>query len=353
MPSCIASSSMPDSRGIRAWLVGAWYRPSPPLALLPLSLLYRLVIALRRICYRCGLLRSDHPGVPVIVVGNLAVGGTGKTPLVMWLVSQLRTAGLRPGVVLRGYRASIRTPRLVEPGDSAALCGDEALLIAQRTGCPVATGVDRVAASRLLVQAGCNLVIADDGLQHLALRRDLQIVVVDGARGFGNGALLPAGPLREPVSRLAAADLVVVNGADLQGVSRRVAGAIGMELQPQEPRALVAGVAQSLAQLREAPVHAVAGTGNPQRFFDLLRSLGITLIEHPFPDHHAFTAGDLAFGDDRLIVMTEKDAVKCRTFATGRMVCLPVLVHLPPEAANALIDRIRGLFVNEGDSRRA
>ncbi|HUG72785.1 MAG TPA: tetraacyldisaccharide 4'-kinase, partial [Steroidobacteraceae bacterium] len=203
---------MPEHSGLRHWVERSWYAPRPHPALRPLTALYALVTGLRRGVYRAGLLRSTHPGVPVIVVGNLTAGGTGKTPLVLWLAEQLRARGRKPGIVLRGYGGRQRAPRVVRADDDAQQVGDEALLLARRGICPVAIGARRTAAAQLLADSGCDLVIADDGLQHLALRRDLAIVVVDGERGFGNGSLLPAGPLRESSQRLRSADVVVMHG---------------------------------------------------------------------------------------------------------------------------------------------
>jgi tetraacyldisaccharide 4'-kinase len=330
---------MPESARLRGWLERRWYGAVPPLLLRPLAALYGLVMKCRRGAYARGWFSGAHPGIPVIVVGNLTVGGTGKTPLVMWLAEQLRAAGQRPGVVLRGYGGYARAPRLVVASDEAEVVGDEAVLIARRVGVPVAVGVDRVAAAQLLARRGCTLVLADDGLQHLALRRDFTIAVVDGARGFGNGALLPAGPLREPASMLGAVDVVVVNGAGAQEVAQ-AHHALRMELLPGSLRALRGGHEEPLQALRGATVHAVAGIGNPRRFFDLLRRLGARPIEHAFPDHHAFRARELSYEGDARIVMTEKDAVRCSAFATPRMWCLPVAASFAQDHAARLLQQV-------------
>jgi tetraacyldisaccharide 4'-kinase len=336
MRSCTGCSSMPDAAALRHWVERRWYRAGPGvlLVLLPFSAVFAVLVQLRRWAYRSGLFASTHPGVPVVVVGNLTVGGTGKTPLVIWLAERLAEAGIRAGVVLRGYGGSARGVQLVSGASDPAQVGDEAVLIAMRTGCTVAVGVDRRAAAALLVDAGCKLILSDDGLQHLALRRDLEIVVIDGARGLGNGALLPAGPLREPARRLRQVDAVVINGAEsaaLSGTTPCAAGtALRMTLQPGALRCLFNDHVAALASLRGEVVHAVAGTGNPGRFFGLLRELGALPIEHAFPDHHRFQAEELHFDDARRIVMTEKDAVKCMGFATDRMWCLPVAAQLPP-----------------------
>ncbi len=281
------------------------------LLLLPLSGLFCLVSWLRRSAYRFGLLGVQRIPVPVIVVGNISVGGTGKTPLVIWLIRHLRTLGYRPGIITRGYGGSARTwPQQVVADSDPALVGDEPVLLARRAGCPVVAAPDRPAAGRLLLMHhDCDILVADDGLQHYPLARDLEIAVVDGVRRFGNRYCLPAGPLREPVSRLRQVDLVVVNGA----------------AQAEEhPMVLVPDRCISLKDPQHAMpvqhfagkrVHAVAGIGRPERFFDSLRGLGIEVIEHPFPDHHLFTEKDLDFSDRLPVLMTEKDAVKCAPFA--------------------------------------
>jgi tetraacyldisaccharide 4'-kinase len=330
---------MPEVAGLRRWLGHRWYGGAPPLALQPLAALYGLITRIRRTAYARGWCRSRHPGVPVIVVGNLTTGGTGKTPLVLWLVAELRHAGQRPGVVLRGYGGTVRDARLVSASDTAEQVGDEAALICQRMQVPVAVGADRAAAAALLARAGCTVIISDDGLQHLALRRDLTIVVVDGERGFGNGALLPAGPLREPAARLDSADLVVVNGADHHRVAARH-DPLYLGLVPASLRNLRSGAEEAVDALRGASVHAVAGIGHPQRFFTLLRRLGAHPVEHTFGDHHRFVPGELAFDGGQRIVMTEKDAVRCRAFATEQMWCLPVSAELPAGGATRLLNAV-------------
>lgn len=341
---------MPESGELRRWLEARWYGEVPPLALRPLAALYGRIAVLRRAAYRRGWLRSHRAGVPVIVVGNLTVGGTGKTPLVIWLAEQLRSTGQRPGVVLRGYAGSARGPRLVTADADAAEVGDEAALVARRLGCPVAIGVRRVDAAKLLVAQGCTVVLADDGLQHLALRPDLTIAVIDGARGFGNGALLPAGPLREPSGTLRNMDIVVMHGTDTRGVARGT-DALHMQLDPGPPRTLLTGEEESLDVLRRTRPHAIAGIGNPARFFDMLRVLGADPLEHAFPDHHRYSAADLAFDDDRCIVMTEKDAVKCRAFATERMCYLPVAARFPERDAARLLRAVLAVLPQGGSER--
>jgi tetraacyldisaccharide 4'-kinase len=341
---------MPESGALRRWLEARWYGDAPPMVLRPLASLYGAIAALRRGAYGRGWFRRHRAVVPVIVVGNLTVGGTGKTPLVIWLAEQLRAMGHRPGIVLRGYGGNARGPRLITAEADAADVGDEAVLIARRLGCPVAIGARRVEAAKLLGGQGCTVVLADDGLQHLALRPDLTIAVVDGARGFGNGALLPAGPLREPARALHHVGIVVVHGADIRGVARGV-DALHMQLDPGPPRALLTGEEESLDVLRRTRPHAIAGIGNPARFFDMLRVLGADPLEHAFPDHHRYRAADLAFDDDRCIVMTEKDAVKCRAFATERMCYLPVAARFPERDAARLLRAVLAVLPQGGSER--
>jgi len=304
-------------------LESAWYGTArAPWWTGPLSWLYGGVIALRRLLYRMGVLRSVRLSTPVIVIGNLSVGGTGKTPLTIALAEGLRLRGYTPGVVSRGYGGTQKLPVLLDASPDPALVGDEPCLI-RASGVPVAVGRDRPAAAKLLIEAGCDVVIADDGLQHYALARDLEICVIDGVRRFGNGRLLPAGPLREPMSRLQKVDYRVCNGGVV------APGDIPMELKGGTVRALVDDHTQPLADFAGQAVHAVAAIGNPLRFFASLRAQGLQVIEHPFPDHHAFVASDLSFNDGRPVLMTEKDAVKCRALAQPHWWSVPVRAMLP------------------------
>lgn len=320
-------------------LVEQWYSPRAPLWLLPLSWLFSLLVRLRRLAYRSGVFRSERLPVPVIVIGNISVGGAGKTPLVVWLVKQLQLAGYRPGIITRGYGGQAQQwPQQVTPESDPVMVGDEPVLLAQRCGCHIVAAPDRVAAARALLQnSACDIVISDDGLQHYRLQRDVEIVVVDGARRFGNGHLLPAGPLREPLSRLQQVDHVVANGA-------AQSGEVKMQLVPGRLISLSDdNRSAALAEFHGQQVHAVAGIGNPGRFFELLKNSGLSVIEHPFPDHHGFAAGDLSFGDDLPVLMTEKDAVKCRPYADGRMWYLPVEAQLDESFARSLMQRIKNL----------
>jgi tetraacyldisaccharide 4'-kinase len=332
---------MPEGSRIQRWLIRGWYSGSSRAWLLPLALLFTLFTRLRRLGYRYGLFTSSHPGVAVVVVGNLTAGGAGKTPLVVWLALQLRARGIAAGVVLRGYGGTASGPELVDRDSDPAVVGDEAVLIARRAGCPVAVGRKRVAAARLLADEGCEVVLSDDGLQHLAMQRDVEIVVVDGARGFGNGALLPRGPLRESADRLHTVNAVVINGSDLTGLARRIAAPLSMFMAADALRTVRTNEAVPLEELHGARVHAVAGIGNPERFFAQLRALGCRPVEHGFADHHAYAAADLAFAEPLPIVMTEKDAVKCRSFATDHMRYLQVSATLPDADAARLLQLVQ------------
>jgi tetraacyldisaccharide 4'-kinase len=334
---------------VRAWLESLWYsarRPPWPLRLL--STVYAIGMRHRR-----RTARADAAGVgrPVVVIGNITVGGTGKTPLTLWLAAALRAHGVRIGVILRGYGAQApeRVVTRVEPDSDPLRVGDEALVIRRRGG-PVAVGRERAAAARSLAPE-VDLILADDGLQHRALARDFEIAVVDGARGCGNGWLLPAGPLREPMSRLAAVDAIVINGpADAITRSQLAASAaaagrvppplLRMVVQARRAVALDASVGAPgvpLSDFAGQSVHAVAGLGNPQRFFQTLRSAGIAVREHAFPDHHHYRAADLEFTDPLPILMTEKDAVKCGAFAGPARWYVPVDAVLEESDAQQLL----------------
>jgi tetraacyldisaccharide 4'-kinase len=347
---------MPEISAAQRLIERCWYGARAPWWLLPLSWLFALVVRLRRWAYRAGWFASHPPGVPVVVVGNITVGGTGKTPLVIWLATQLQARGVRVGIVLRGYGGTAVAPTLVTANSSSREVGDEAVLLAQRAACSVCVGRDRVGAARRLVAQGCELIVCDDGLQHLALRRDLEILVIDGARGFGNGALLPAGPLREPVARVRTADGVVVNGEPTTAIAADLAVAMSadqgeplvLRLQAGELQQLTSGTRMPVSVLQGQRVHAVAGIGNPARFFALLRALGAQVDAHAFADHHRYTPDDLAFADERLIVMTEKDAVKCRAFAADRMYALPVDAQLADADAARLLQRVLACMTTRG-----
>ena len=292
----------------------AWYQGHPALAVLrPLEALYRRVVKTRRARFLNGESDSYRAPVPVIVVGNITVGGTGKTPLILWVIEHCRARGLRVGVVSRGYGARPpNTPWRVRPGQAAQEAGDEPLLIVQRTGVALMIDPDRPRAVRALLAAEpLDLILCDDGLQHYRLARDLELVLVDAARGLGNGRCLPAGPLREPAERLQAVDAVLYNGAP-----RDSAEGFAFNLQPSALVELSSGEAWPLGHFPPGqPLHAVAGIGNPQRFFATLEALHWRPIPHPFPDHAVYSRERLSFSPELPVVMTEKDAVKCRAFA--------------------------------------
>ncbi|HYQ94201.1 MAG TPA: tetraacyldisaccharide 4'-kinase [Burkholderiales bacterium] len=314
-----------------------WYRLSAvSLLLFPLSLVFRLAVALRRLLFRAGALPSVRLRVPVIIVGNLTVGGTGKTPLILALVDALRAKGLNPGILSRGHGGNDTGPHAVSERDDAAQVGDEPLLLAERSGCPVWIGADRAAAARALLAAypRCDVILCDDGLQHYRLQRDFEIAVED-ERGFGNGLLLPAGPLREPAGRRV--DATVVNGAEPKP------GAFRMLLAPAGLyRVDGHGAPLAQSELSGKKLHAVAGIGNPERFFDGLSRMGLEFSSHPFPDHHAFRAEDLEFADCDFVLMTEKDAVKCRHFGRRDLIAVRVEAELDSALAELILERIHG-----------
>jgi tetraacyldisaccharide 4'-kinase len=329
----------------RSKIEAMWYGGAAPLWIAPFSFVYGAIMAVRHGLYRIGLRHRIRVGVPVVVVGNLTVGGTGKTPLAAWLSTHLAACGLRVAIVSRGYGGRARGVTRVTVHSRASEVGDEPLLLARRAQATVFVGRDRVAAAKEAVADRADIVICDDGLQHLALKRDCEIVVIDGQRGFGNGSLLPRGPLRERPRRLRSVNAVVVNGA----VSRSgfhlpnfVKGThFTMNLRPGDAWPVRGGGSlRALASFRGAGVHAVAAIGNPQRFFDMLRSAGLTIYEHPMPDHHRFKPGDLNFGDALPVLMTEKDAVKCAAFADERCWFVPVTADFAEGEARELIDLV-------------
>lgn len=318
-----------------------WYRVSPlHLLLFPISLLFRLLSATRRFLYRTRILASVKLPVPVVIVGNISVGGTGKTPLTLWLAQQLIDNGWHPGIVSRGYTKNSQSridPREVATDDAADVVGDEPLLMAQRALCPVWIGRDRPAAAQGLLRSHpeCDIILSDDGLQHYRLQRNAEVVVVDGARRFGNGMLLPAGPLREPLNRLNSVEAVVVNG----GMTRDGEFAMRLEgnrfynlLNPE----LVVTVGEFAGQR----LHAIAGIGHPRRFFTHLEQLGLSIQRHAFPDHHQYTDKDIAFDDMDAILMTEKDAVKCAPFANEKCWVLRVDAQVSPDLAQLILKKV-------------
>lgn len=313
---------------LAGWFQREWYeKPRPNPFLIPLEALFRQVVTFRRWSYRNGLKRISRLPVPIIVVGNLTVGGTGKTPLVIWLARFLKENGFRPGIISRGYGASRgrRPVRVAEDSDVHAV-GDEPLLIARRTGCPVFVFPQRAeAAKALLGRTDCDIILSDDGLQHYALYRDVEIAVVDGARQFGNGHCLPAGPLREPIERLSSVDLRIYSAEAPPGeYFMSLDGGVAVNLQEEQ-------VKKPLRSFGGRAFYAIAGIGNPQRFFSHLRSFGLKFDSREFPDHHQYRVEDLGFAEGLPIVMTEKDAIKCRTFGASNLWYVPVEAMLPTE----------------------
>jgi tetraacyldisaccharide 4'-kinase len=334
---------------LESTLTRAWLRRGPlALALLPLALLFRLLAAVRTLLYRLGIKKSEGLPVPVIVVGNIFIGGTGKTPLTIWLAEALRAAGLRPGVISRGHGGASSAPRAVTPQSSPAEVGDEPLLIAARAGCPVVVGRQRAEAGRALLAAhpDVNVLITDDGLQHYALGRDIEVVLFDG-RGVGNGWLLPAGPLREPPSRRR--DFTVVNAPEITPALARAVGGqpfrmglAGDFAEPlMRPEACV-----PLARLKGKRIVAAAGIGNPGRFFAMLRRAGLTIEELPLPDHHDFLDRPFDRVDADVILITEKDAVKCRQLDNlkddPRLWVVPVTARIDSALAEQIVEKCRG-----------
>ena len=335
------------TRGAESTLSQAWLRRGLlAVALWPVSLVFRGLTAARRLAFRTGLLRSTRLPVPVVVVGNIFVGGTGKTPLTIWLVDELRRAGLRPGVISRGYGARNDTPVEVQPESAPADVGDEPALIARRAQCPVVVGRRRVEAAHALLAAHpeVDVIVSDDGLQHYALHRDVEIVLCD-ERGNGNGWLLPAGPLREPASRRR--DFTVFNAGRLPNGIPEDALRMGLEGETAEP--LSGGAAPvPLRDLRQrgSRIVAAAGIGNPSRFFTLLRRAGLEFAELPLPDHYDFAQNPFTQVDADLILITEKDAVKCARIDTinndPRIWVVPVKARIDRVLAERIVEKCRG-----------
>jgi tetraacyldisaccharide 4'-kinase len=322
-------------RRLHDWFIATWYGDTRRgLWLLPLAAAFAAASALRRWSYRRGWLAAYRSRRLIVVVGNLTVGGAGKTPLVLWLAGELAARGLSTGVALRGYRGARGPARRVGAADTAAEAGDEAVLIRRRLAVPVAVGADRTEAVRLL-EDDCEVIVCDDGLQHYALARDFEIVVVDGTRGFGNGWLLPAGPLREPAARLAQADAVVVNGPGFQHP-----GALRMTIEPVAVVAVAGGSRRPLSDFAGREVVAAAAIGNPGRFFDMLRAHGLALETRTLPDHAAFTPALAGVGRGKPVLLTEKDAVKCTGAGWDAASWVEVSARLEPADAAALVESI-------------
>ena len=305
-----------------------WYQSRSWISyfLIPFSLLYQITVILRRIVYIFGIKKIQQFPVPIIVIGNVTVGGNGKTPLAICLANQLKKRGFQPGFISRGYGGKIKDGllRVVTPNSDPFLVGDEAILLV-RTGCPVVVGVDRPAAIEyLLKNFSCNIIISDDGLQNYSLSRDIEIVVIDSDRQFGNGLCMPAGPLREPKSRLNTVDFLIVK-----------------QLRPVEIYQLNNPEKKiNFEKLQGKTIHAVAGLGNPKSFFCQLELLGAKVIKHAFPDHYFYQKKDFQFEDDKIILMTEKDAVKCKEFNNERLFCLSVTLEMPEQFLQSFFQQL-------------
>ncbi|MDI1297666.1 tetraacyldisaccharide 4'-kinase [Methylotenera sp.] len=299
--------------------------------LIPLSWIFLVVISVRKALYNVGLLKSTRLSVPVIVVGNVNVGGTGKTPFVIWLAEQLQLAGYKPGIVSRGYGGKSKLATPVFADSDPRLVGDEPVLISKRTACPMFVGANRAAAGQALLQENpqCNVIISDDGLQHYALGRNIEIALVNSNSKFGNQRLLPAGPLREKFTRLKFVDAIVDSGKGTAFVDTfkevKQAPIFNMTLQGELFESVDgSGAKQPASYFADKTLVAIAGIGNPERFFNQLSDLGLQFEPKPFADHHAFTKHDLMQLSGKTILMTEKDAVKCSAFTTSDTWCLPV-----------------------------
>lgn len=307
----------------------------------PIAYLYIDIVRFRRYLYKKGIFKSTKLPVPVIIVGNITVGGTGKTPLVIWLAQQLRAQGFKPGIVTRGYGGNNENwPLLLDEKTRPEQAGDEAVLIYRQSGCPVAAAPLRAEAAQLLLdEKDCDITLADDGLQHYALQRDIEIAVIDGERRFGNNFFLPCGPLREPQDRIKEVDFVISNGG------KPLENEILMTLSGDMAENLVTHEQRPLAEFRRQRCHALAAIGNPQRFFNMLAGFGLKSENHVFPDHHAFRAKDINFDDNDPVLITEKDAVKCREFVNAKHWSVPVSPKLPDsflETLLALIEQKHG-----------
>jgi len=311
-----------QTRSIWAW---AWS---------PLSLLVCGLARLKRVMYRMKLLRAYRSSLPVIVVGNLTAGGSGKSPLVIHLVNELAHRGYQPAIITRGYKGkNTQWPVLVNQNSDPREVGDEAVLMAKRTGVHVMAGPNRVASVKKLAKSHCcNVVVSDDGFQHLRLARDINILVMDGQRRYGNRWCLPSGPLREPLSATRDADWVIVNG---QPQNEEIA----MQMSIREAYRLDGSEIRALTHFKQ--VHAVAGIGHPERFFSQLEAVGIEIIRHAFPDHHAFVTDDLNFAVQLPILMTEKDAVKCQNMPHHPDCwAVPVMLDVDPGLVDQIVNQI-------------
>jgi len=334
------------------WLHRIWYQGGAGYRLLlPFTGLYWLLVSLRRGLYEYGVLGSRRAVAPVIVVGNITTGGTGKTPVVVWLARELKARGFSPGIVSRGYGGSKSPASMrVDVASDPAVVGDEPVLLAKRTSCPVVVDADRMRAAEMLVADGADVVIADDGLQHYRLARNYEICVIAGARGLGNRFLLPAGPLRESLARLNDVDQVLFNGplrssdAALSVVEQN---ALVFELVASEVCRLNGSLSRPIGRFAGTTVHGVAAIGNPQRFFNMLREHNMQVIEHAYPDHAALSSHDLQFGDHFDVLMTEKDAVKLGTAVADKFWTVPVELRMDESLSRPWLAQIESRLRGE------
>jgi tetraacyldisaccharide 4'-kinase len=333
--------SEPITQRLSEWVQSVWYEKRPiALLFLPLSAIFYAIVVVRRLLYKIGFKKSTRLTAPVIIIGNITVGGTGKTPFTIWLAQELKKKGYRPGIISRGYGGQASSwPQQVRPDSDPRTVGDEALIISRATHCPMAVGPDRAAAAQALLEhTECDIILSDDGLQHYALQRTIEIVVVDGVRRLGNGFCLPAGPLREPMRRLNSVDLIVVNGVASKGeVGMHLEGAVAVNLKDET-------ITRPLQSFKKERVVAVAGIGNPARFFNFLKRAGLEIEEKSFPDHHQFLQQDLDFSEQSTVLMTEKDAVKCKRFATGQEWYVPVEAVLSSHASERISELLEQSF---------
>jgi len=332
-----------------------WYEGAPSYRLLlPLSGIYWFLITLRRFLYQIGLFGRHKAAVPVIVVGNITTGGTGKTPVTIWLVNALRERGLAAGIVSRGYGGSrSSTSMRVDAASDPTVVGDEPVLLAQRTQCPVVVDANRARAAQMLADDGVDVIVADDGLQHYRLERTYEICVIDGARGLGNRLLLPAGPLRETIDRLEEVDQILVNGKRHEESGDITVGeqnAIEFNLVASEVERLNGSLTRPIKRFSGTTVHGIAAIGNPARFFDMLRAHGIQVIEHAFRDHAAISQRDLEFGDDFDVLMTEKDAVKLGHVSSDKYWVVPVDMQIDAVVSGPWLEQIESRLRSEMES---
>lgn len=324
-----------------------WYGKHPAKWFLsPLSALFSVSTSLRRWLFKIGIKASEKPAVPTIVVGNIAVGGTGKTPLVVFLCEQLQFAGYKPGIISRGYGSKAPNYPFVVDGKASVIeSGDEPFMLHQRTQCPLVISPIRTAAAKhLLANFDVDVIITDDGLQHYALQRDIELIVIDGKRRLGNGHLLPMGPLREGPWRLNTADFIICNGGNGK------AGEINMTLKPAPLRKVTDNSEATIDTSKQERYTAIAGIGNPQRFYNTLQAHQFNIsAQHDFPDHHDFTFADIsAVSNNGAVIMTEKDAVKCQSFAQDNWYYLPVNAHLDAQFLPKLLSQLKELTHDSG-----